>query len=247
MKDDRIANRDTRVFLPGEPGYDEMVSSREHSVTENNSQRLNRKTQIPHIPLDLPAAKVVDSGSKRHQRAQEGNIPPRIPLPVSTSGSLTQLPAMQMMGTTLETSLDVRDENPWERYNVLREINRGGQAQAAHTKGSPCRMVIVKRITSPHLMNIKHLGERRHDNLVALLEVYKFENMLLAVMEYTVVTLAQVIAIPLKLLENHVSCVCSQVSVSHTSTNLHPLTSTGASRNEISIRIWYGVDQPQLL
>ena len=247
MKDDRITNRDTRVFLPGEPGYDEMVSSREQSVPENDSQRLKRKTQIPDIPLELPAVNVVDSGSKRHQRPRQGNIPPRIPLAVNTSGSLTQLPAMQTMRTTLETSLDVRDESPWEKFNALREINRGGQTLAAHTKESPCKMVIVKRITSPHLMNIKNLGERRHENLVALLEVYKFENVLFAVMEYTVVTLAQVIAIPLKLAENHVSCVCSQVSVLHTSITMHPLTSTGASRNEISIGVCYCAHQPQLL
>ena len=237
MKDDQIANRDTRVFLPGKPDYNEMISSREHSVTKNDPQHLKRKTQISDILLKLSAVNVVDSGLKQHQHSQEENISPYISLAVNTSGSLTQLSAMQTMRTMLKALLDVKDESLWKKYNILHKINQEDQIMTVYIKGSLCRMIIVKRITLSHLMNIKHLREHRHKNLIALLKIYKFENMLFAVMKYTVVILAQIIVISLKLLENHVFCVCSQISVSHIFINLHSLTSTGASENEISIEI----------
>jgi len=98
-------------------------------------------------------------------------------------------------------------------------------------------MIVVKKITSLHLMNIKYLRKYKHKNLIALLKIYKFENLLFAVIKYTVMFLTQIIIISLKLKKNHIFYVYNQISLLSTFTK-YLLTFTDASRNKISIRVY---------
>ncbi|PVH67290.1 hypothetical protein DL98DRAFT_600723 [Cadophora sp. DSE1049] len=55
------------------------------------------------------------------------------------------------------------------------------------------------------------LRKCQHENLLAILEVYRFRGVFFVITDYTAATLKQVIAIPLPLEELHVSATCRQV------------------------------------
>ena len=57
----------------------------------------------------------------------------------------------------------------------------------------------------------------RHQNLVEVMELYKFQGKTVLILEYVQVSLKQVIAIPLDLKEVHVSTICGQVMVTYPS------------------------------
>ncbi len=96
-------------------------------------------------------------------------------------------------------------------------------------------------------MNIKYLREYRHKNLIVLFKIYKFKNVLFTVMKYIIVTLTQIIIISFKFAENYIFCVYSQINMLYIFIILRSLISTDASRNEISIRVYYCTYQSQLL
>jgi hypothetical protein len=74
-------------------------------------------------------------------------------------------------------------------------------------------MVVIKELRSA--LRVNEPEWHSHQNLVAFLESYQYEKKQLAVMEYTVVTLKHIIAIPLALEEIHMSAVCCQVISAH--------------------------------
>jgi len=72
-------------------------------------------------------------------------------------------------------------------------------------------MVCVKEIMRTHLHEIEDLIHSHHVNLISLLEVYKLQTTLHAILEYTVISLDQIIAIPPRLEEPHISNIYCQV------------------------------------
>jgi hypothetical protein len=70
-------------------------------------------------------------------------------------------------------------------------------------------MVAVKQVSS---YNFEKLGTSQHENLLAIMEVYRFQGAFFIITDYTAATLRQVIAIPLQLEEIHVSATCRQGS-----------------------------------
>ncbi|KFY93045.1 hypothetical protein V498_04588, partial [Pseudogymnoascus sp. VKM F-4517 (FW-2822)] len=82
---------------------------------------------------------------------------------------------------------------------------RGGIVTAAGTRKAPVQMVVIKELRS--VLRTTELKWTFHQNLVAFLEMYQFEGKMLAVMEYTVATLRQVMAVPLSLEEIHISAL----------------------------------------
>ena len=71
-------------------------------------------------------------------------------------------------------------------------------------------MLAVKQFAS---YNFEKLGTPRHENLLAVIQVYRFQNSFFIMTDYTAATLRQVIAIPLQIEENHVSATCRQGSL----------------------------------
>jgi len=57
-------------------------------------------------------------------------------------------------------------------------------------------MVAIKQLAS---YNFKKLGTSRHENLLAIIKVYRFQNSFFIITDYTAATLRQVIAIPLQI------------------------------------------------
>jgi len=66
-------------------------------------------------------------------------------------------------------------------------------------------MLAVKQLAS---YNFEKLGTPRHENLLAVIQVYRFQNSFFIITDYTAATLRQVIAIPLQIEENNVSATC---------------------------------------
>jgi hypothetical protein len=93
----------------------------------------------------------------------------------------------------------------------VREIGRGGKTTVANTRCLPTRMVIVKDVVL--IAPSSNLLSYRHQNLIEVIELYKFQGQTFLISEYLQVSLKRIIAVPLDLEEVHVSTICSQVSL----------------------------------
>jgi hypothetical protein len=134
-------------------------------------------------------------------------IPPKLPLKATPLGSETQT-----KGPEKRTSINHWTKDPWDTYDSLCTLDRGGSVIAAYTRKVPVQMVLIKELRS--VIRTTELEWSHHHNLVAFLELYQFDEKRLAVMEYTVATLQQVMAV-LPLEEIHISAVCFQVNVAY--------------------------------
>ena len=105
-------------------------------------------------------------------------------------------------------SLDVHHQSPWDTYRLVRGIGRSGRTKAASTKRIPTKMVVVKDIKGNSFSSTQAY---RHQNLVDIVGVYKFQEQTFLVSEYAQVSLKQVIAVPLDLEEICISTICGQV------------------------------------
>ncbi|KFY20348.1 hypothetical protein V493_07694 [Pseudogymnoascus sp. VKM F-4281 (FW-2241)] len=145
--------------------------------------------------LEVPPAEREKSGPSKY-------VPPKIPLEVTTLGSETKVLQKRPF-------INLWIEDPWDTYSSLRTLDRGGIVTAACTRKAPVQMVVIKELGS--VLCSTELKWTIHHNLVSFLEMYQIEEKMLAVMEYTVATLQQVMAVPLALEEIHISAVCCQV------------------------------------
>jgi hypothetical protein len=98
--------------------------------------------------------------------------------------------------------------SPWISYMSLRHLERGGQVTAAYTRKVPVHMVAVKKLLSDNFMELRKC---QHENLLAIMKVYRFQGAFFIITDYTAATLKQIIAIPLPLEELHISATCRQV------------------------------------
>ena len=149
---------------------------------------------------------------------QTERIPLRLPLVVKTAQSLSPTIAETVKATDRPDSpseLSIHHQSPWDTYRLVREIGRGGKTKAAGTRRIPIIMVTVKDVNLA-LPSSTVLGYR-HQNLVEVIELYKFEEKTFLISEYAQVSLKRVIAIPLDLEEVHVSTICSQVRLNYSS------------------------------
>jgi hypothetical protein len=137
--------------------------------------------------------------------------PSPIPLRINPPDgpSVRAQPTMSVATIQRDQSPFVKIESPWSRYTSLRSLERGGSIIAACTIQAPVQMVAVKQVSS---YNFEKLGTSQHENLLAIMEVYRFQGAFFIITDYTAATLRQVIAIPLQLEEIHVSATCRQGS-----------------------------------
>lgn len=83
-----------------------------------------------------------------------------------------------------------QNESPWNTYTQLRLLERGCEVTTACTRVVPVKMVAMKRHASDYA---KELATCRHENLLAVLELYKHGRALFFVVtDYTVPTLKQI-------------------------------------------------------
>ncbi|KAH8674427.1 hypothetical protein BGZ60DRAFT_429433 [Tricladium varicosporioides] len=100
-------------------------------------------------------------------------------------------------------------KSPWDTYTALRSLQRGGEVTAACTRTAPIRMVAVKKLSSDHF---KEYRSYQHENLLAVIQTYRFKGQFFVITDYTATTLRHILAIPLPLQELHVSATCRQGS-----------------------------------
>ncbi|KFY99055.1 hypothetical protein V498_01029 [Pseudogymnoascus sp. VKM F-4517 (FW-2822)] len=189
-------------------------------MSRENGSRDTRKTRSPDVlgeptsndqrntvfPGNLDVIKLQSLSSlevpsaEREKRDASRYIPPKIPLEAIALG-----PERQTKGSKKRTSINHCAEDPWDTYESLRTLDRGGIVIAAYTRKAPVQMVVIKELRS--VLRTTELEWSCHHNLVACLQLYHFEEKRLAVMEYTVATLQQVMAVPLELEEIHISAL----------------------------------------
>ncbi|KFY46984.1 hypothetical protein V494_00236 [Pseudogymnoascus sp. VKM F-4513 (FW-928)] len=193
-------SRDTRWPELNQGGDDKTISTDVLGKPPSNDAR---KTVFPG-KFDVIELKSVSSlevpTAERETRDASKYIPPKIPLEVKAVGS-----EIQTKGSQKRPPINHWVEDPWNTYSNLRTLDRGGIVTAACTQKTPVQMVVIKELRS--VLRTTELKWTFHQSLVAFLELYQFEGKMLAVMEYTVATLRQVMAVPLPLEEIHISAL----------------------------------------
>lgn len=103
----------------------------------------------------------------------------------------------------------IQYDSPWDIYKPIRLLNRGGMVTSACTHSGPAKLVTIKRLSSGFT---KELAVRHHENLLTVLELYKFDGALFVVTDYTTAPLRQLLPSAGELQEACVSSVCRQES-----------------------------------
>lgn len=103
----------------------------------------------------------------------------------------------------------IQYDSPWDTYKPIRLLNRGGIVTSAATRSDPANLVTIKRLSSGFT---KELAVRRHENLLTVQELYKFDDALFVVTDYTTAPLRQLLSGAGELQEACVSSVCRQES-----------------------------------
>ena len=140
------------------------------------------------------------------------NPPPRLPLTIKTTPLLDErsapstTPAQQRA-----SSMVLRHESPWLHYHALRPIYRGCRAMAAYAKDEKASLAVIKDFPASYIDRLDYLSQSRTVNLEDILQVFVHDNALFIAMEYTVISLEQILAIPRQLKESHVAVVCGEV------------------------------------
>jgi hypothetical protein len=199
-------NRKTRF-----PGNDQTplatIRAGEKNVSTNRRTRFpgGNETQIFHL-LENEGQRIEEFPKEKKPAQLPSRLPVKVNPPNAVSESST--PTMRIETSQPDQLPPVRVETPWNTYIPLYHLERGGQVTVAHTRKVPTRMIIVKELHSDSFMEFR---KHQHENLLAIIEVYRFQGAFFVITDYTTATLKQVIAIPLLLEELHISATCRQV------------------------------------
>ena len=173
----------------------------------------NRQTRFPG-GTEIQKMYITETDGQDTMIPMEAEEVARVPSPIPLRINPPDGPSVRVQPTKSVTQREqpplVKIESSWIRYTSLRSLERGGSIIAACTIRAPVQMVAVKQFAS---YNFEKLGTPRHENLLAVIKVYRFQNSFFIITDYTAATLRQVIAIPLQIEENHVSATCRQGSL----------------------------------
>ncbi|KAH9205162.1 hypothetical protein DL95DRAFT_417642 [Leptodontidium sp. 2 PMI_412] len=184
----------------------------EADVSKKNAN-LNRRTRFPG-GTDIERIRLLEKEQHRvesyPEKEQPTQPPFRLPIRANPPDMVLEKPVPK---TNIEISeVDqlppVRVESPWNFYISLRHLERGGQVTVAYTRKVPVRVVVIKELVSHDFLELRKC---QHENLLAIMEVYRFQGVFFIITDYTAATLKQIIAIPLPLEERHVSATCRLV------------------------------------
>jgi hypothetical protein len=170
----------------------------EADVNKKNAN-LNRRTRFPggtdieRIRLLEKEQHRVESSPKKEQPTQ---LPFRLPIRANPPDMVLEKPVPK---TNIEISeVDqlppVRVESPWNFYISLRHLERGGQVTVAYTRKVPVHVVVIKELVSHDFLELRKC---QHENLLAIIEVHRFQGVFFVITDYMAATLKQIIAIPL--------------------------------------------------
>ncbi|KFY28059.1 hypothetical protein V491_00665 [Pseudogymnoascus sp. VKM F-3775] len=173
---------------------------------KDDNKPTKHQRSFPGQNYEILPLKIVESlevpKTARLKKDASAVIPTSLPFRANNFGLKTAL-------TRKRAPLSHWVENPWDTYLQLRTLDRGGIVKAAYTRKAPVEMVTIKEVRSA--IDPKDIKWYSHRNLLAFLESYQFGEKQLAVTEYTVATLDQILATPLPLKEIHISAVSCQI------------------------------------
>ena len=181
------------------------------STYEARGESTRTPRPITRFPGGTELIKLTLNPSSEIKSKERAKKPPQIPLPVNQPSAAPSRPPLvtagkKWPGTEPFTPLP---EDPWSTYAPIRSLERGGEVTAAHTRGDPVEMVVVKKLSSEF---VKELRKCKHQNLLTTIALYLHRKELFVVTDYTVVTLQQIIATQHPLQELQVSVTCCQAS-----------------------------------
>ncbi|CZT07004.1 uncharacterized protein RAG0_12589 [Rhynchosporium agropyri] len=196
------------------PGNNEDLLAKTDDFKKFNPNRRTRfpgGTDIERIRLLEKEEQQIEISPEKEQHTQ---LPFRLPIKINPPDVISDqlVPKTNIKTSEVAQLLAVRVESPWDSYISLRQLERGGQVTVAYTRHVPVRLVAVKELLSDSFVELRKC---QHENLLAIMEVYRFQGVFFVITDYTATTLKQVIAIPLPLEELHV-CVVRDDSI-HTS------------------------------
>lgn len=197
-------NRKTRF-----PGNDQDLLAN-FRASEKNANA-NRRTRFPG-GSDAQKIRLLEKEESRIEEIpeKEATAPSRLPLRINPPNAVSErsIPTTNIKSSQPDQDSSVHVESPWISYVSLRNLERGGEVTAAYTREVPVQMVAVKKLLSDNFMELR---EHQHENLLAIMKVYRFKGAFFIITDYTAATLKQIIAIPLPLEELHISATCRQV------------------------------------
>lgn len=190
------------------PGASTGVKVPSENLNPNRHTRFPGGTELQKFSVLNEHESIIES--EKHNRTQ---IPSRLPLTINPPDATPTKPRPTTTITTAQRDqpATIQAESPWKSYLSLRTLERGGEVTAACRREVPVEMVAVKKLSVGY---IKGFPKCQHENLLAILEIYRFEGTFWVITDYTAATLKQIIAIPLPLEELHVSATCRQGSFS---------------------------------
>ncbi|OAF62593.1 hypothetical protein VC83_00902 [Pseudogymnoascus destructans] len=193
----------------GDTQWPELNQGDFKTISTTCLENHHRMTQVPRqtaFPGNFDVIKLKSLGLleiprvERERRDASKYIPQKLQLEMTTMDSERQTKVPQK-----RPLINYWVKDPWDTYSSLRTLDRGGIVTAACTRKAPVQMVVIKELRS--VLCTTELKWTFHHNLLAFLEMYQIEEKMLAVMEYTVATLQQVMAVPLPLEEIHISAL----------------------------------------
>lgn len=197
-------NRQTRF-----PGKDQDLLANIRAGEKNVNA--NRRTRFPG-GSDAQKILLLEKEESRIEEIpeKEAHTPSRLPLRINLPNAVSErpIPTTNITSSQPDQLSSIQVGSPWISYVSLRHLERGGQVIAAYTRKVPVRMVAVKKLLSDNFMELRKC---QHKNLLAIMQVYRFQGAFFIITDYTAATLKQIIAIPLPLEELHISATCRQV------------------------------------
>ena len=154
-------------------------------------------------PLLLEESAASKSTSARLKRKHE-NHPPRLPLKV-----IPQSPNSPSKKVSVSFC---KQASPWMTYRCWLHDNEAGSAIIAHGHQPNFPVVAIKERAIKSTDRITELVEIRHQNLVQLLDAFRYQSRIYLVYESVSVSLRQIQSCPYgPLREYEISSICQQV------------------------------------
>lgn len=107
------------------------------------------------------------------------------------------LPKAVRAGVRAHEYVEIKHESPWKSFQKVYELKFDNYNTVAIRKALPCEVVTVKGFTESEVDEKLDMLQRiRHENFVAFLGSFQFEQGSYAVLEHVPVSLAQIVASP---------------------------------------------------
>lgn len=122
------------------------------------------------------------------------------------------LPKAVAAGLRAHEYVGIHDESPWNRFQKVYELKFEDFTTVAMRKASPCEVVMVKELQTPDSVEkLRMLQQIRHENFIAFLESFQYQERSYAILEHIPISLSQIAASPPYPTELQLAAILGQV------------------------------------